>query len=248
MEKFSILITGCEGGIGTKLVEGFKGAGWHVIGVDRAAPSSKADDGVSIKADIGAFVTDPGALTAFAAEVRESAVDAPLRAIVNNAAVQHVGRLDCLTPAQIVETMNVNVIAPMLISKTFLPELEANKGMILNIGSVHASATKPEFSAYATSKSALHGLSQALAVDLGPNVRVNTLAPAAVSTPMLKAGFEGNREAYKALKNVHPLQRIAEPQEVADIALFLVSDAASFLTGTTLYADGGILSRLHDPA
>lgn len=245
----SVLITGCNGGIGVKLMEGFAANGWNVIGVDRmgATPATKKAGGV-IEQDIAEFVRDPDALADFGKDVRSRTNDAPLRSIINNAAVQHLGRLDTLLPEDIVSTMNVNVIAPMLLVKEFLPELEANTGSVVNIGSVHARATKPEFAAYATSKTALHGLTRALAVDLGPKVRVNTLAPAATATPMLKAGFEGNDEAFAALQDVHPMRRIAQPEEVADIAIYLASDQATFLSGATIYADGGVLSRLHDPA
>jgi NAD(P)-dependent dehydrogenase (short-subunit alcohol dehydrogenase family) len=143
--------------------------------------------------------------------------------------------------------MKVNAIVPFMLTKSFLPELKQASGSVVNIGSVHAQATKPGFIAYTTSKAALHGLTRALAVDLGPGVRINTLAPAATATEMLKAGFEGNPVGYGALEKVHPAGRIAEPEEIARIALFLVSEDAEFITGATLFADGGILSRLHDP-
>ena len=93
----------------------------------------------------------------------------------------------------------------------------------------------------------MHGLTRALAVDLGPKVRVNTLAPAATATPMLMAGFKGREEAFKNLEGCHPAGRIATPEEIAKIAVFLMSEDADFITGATLYADGGVLSRLHDP-
>ena len=245
----SVLITGCNGGIGRKLVDAFAAEGWNVIGVDRegAAPAGEKGGGV-VERDIAMFTRDAEALSKFGADVRSRMNAAPLRCVINNAAVQTLGRLDALAAEAIVETMHVNVIAPMLLVKEFLSELEANKGSVVNIGSVHAQATKPGFSAYATSKTALHGLTRALAVDLGPKVRVNTLAPAATATPMLEAGFAGDAAAFAALKSVHPMQRIAEPDEIARIALFLASDEATFLTGTTIFADGGVLSRLHDPA
>ncbi|MCA8887755.1 MAG: SDR family oxidoreductase, partial [Parvularculaceae bacterium] len=82
----------------------------------------------------------------------------------------------------------------------------------------------------------------------GPDVRVNTLAPAATATQMLKAGFENNPAGYAELEKVHPMGRIAEPAEIARLAKFLASDDAAFVTGATLYSDGGVLSRLHDPA
>ena len=244
----SVLITGCLGGIGNSLVSAFHEDGWRVIGVDRAAAEKETSDCAFIRADIGAFVGSPETLHAFAADVKDACGNAPLSALVNNAAVQHVGRLDGLGTDDILESLNVNIAAPMLLAKIFLSELEQNNGSILNIGSVHAQATKPGFAAYATSKAALHGLTRALAVDLGPKVRVNTLAPAATATPMLLAGFKENAAALSALDNAHPLGRIAEPDEIAKIALFLASEDAAFLTGATLYADGGVLSRLHDPA
>ncbi|MEM8770347.1 MAG: SDR family oxidoreductase [Pseudomonadota bacterium] len=244
----SVLITGRRGGIGQSLAKAFSEDGWNVIGVDRRTPGAGEEDANFINADIGDFARNPQTLLEFRDEVLTMANSHPLAAIINNAAVQHLGELDVLSADAIVESLAVNAVAPMLLAKTFLPELKSSKGSILNIGSVHAQATKPGFSAYATSKAALHGMTRALAVDLGPDVRVNTLAPAATATPMLKAGFEKNEAALKALKNVHPMKRIAETDEIARIALFLVSPDASFLTGATLYADGGVLSRLHDPA
>lgn len=243
-----VLVTGCNGGIGAALVERFAAAGWSVIGVDKSESAAGSPAKHIIKADIAAFCDDEAKLKAFAADVRASLGAAPLAALVNNAAVQILGGVGVLTHQDFMETMRVNAIAPFMLVKAFLADLEAAKGAVVNIGSVHAEATKPGFAAYATSKAALHGLTRALAVDLGPKVRVNTLAPAATATKMLRAGFAGNAAAFAALEDVHPMKRIAEPAEVARMALFLASDEASFLTGATLYADGGILSRLHDPA
>lgn len=246
--KRSVLITGCLGGIGKSLVTAFNEDGWRVIGVDRIAPEKETPSAAFIRVDIGDFVTSPTSLKQFADKIRETCGDSPLSALINNAAVQHVGRLNGLETNDILESLNVNVAAPMLLAKAFLDDLEKSGGSILNIGSVHAQATKPGFAAYATSKAALHGLTRALAVDLGPTVRVNTIAPAATATPMLLAGLEKDANALAALNNVHPLRRIAEPDEIAKIAVFLASEKAAFLTGATLYADGGVLSRLHDPA
>jgi len=124
--------------------------------------------------------------------------------------------------------------------------LLATGGCVLNIGSVHANATKPGFVSYATSKAALHGLTRALAVDLGERCRVICLAPAATETDMLRAGFEHNPGGLEQLASMHPLNRLATPQEIARLAVVLASEA-QFCTGSTVYADGGVLSRLHDP-
>lgn len=243
-----VLITGCNGGIGAALVKAFAAAGWIVIGVDRTDAKAASAAAKIIKADIADFCGDEKKLAAFAGDVRAALGGKPLGALINNAATQILGGVSELTAEDFVRTMQVNAIAPFVLVKAFLADLEASEGAVVNIGSVHAEATKPGFAAYATSKAALHGLTRALAVDLGPKVRVNTLAPAATATAMLKAGFEGDAKAFGALKDVHPLKRIAEPDEIARIAVFLASKDASFITGATLHADGGILSRLHDPA
>lgn len=242
MSTKAVLITGACGGIGSAMTKAFAKAGWEVISTDE-----KSGPGIIVE-DIGLFASDPARINGFAEKVREALKGAKLSCLINNAAVQHLGRLDTLESDLISETFNVNVIAPMLLTKAFLPELEATNGIVINIGSVHAQSTKPAFSAYATSKAALHGLTRALAVDLGPKVRVNTLAPAATATKMLRAGFEGREDAMKELEQAHPLRRLAVPEEIARIALFLAAEDAMFMTGSTVYADGGVLSRLHDPA
>lgn len=244
----SVVITGCLGGIGSKLVEAFHRESWNVIGIDRKGSGvSTGQYGHVIEADIADFSADSDALDALGKEVRACSEGRPLCALINNAAVQNLGPLGELTTPQIVESMHVNLIAPMLLAREFLPELRKNEGSIVNIGSVHAQATKPGFAAYATSKAALHGMTRALAVDLGPQINVNTLAPAATGTAMLLAGFEGQEGALADLEDVHPLKRIASPEEIAQLALFLTSQKARFVTGATFFADGGILSRLHDP-
>lgn len=245
----TVLVTGCNGGIGSGIVTAFADAGWFVIGMDQTAHRKDLKTNHFIQADLASLSSDEKKLKTFAGDVRGAFGDRPFRTLINNAAVQSLGSVDELTYEAMLSSMNVNAIAPFMLVKTFCSDLEAAKGSVINIGSVHAQATKPGFSAYAASKSALHGLTRALALDLGPkNIRVNTLAPAATATPMLKAGFAGNDNAFAALENVHPLQRIAEPDEIARVALFLASNDASFMTGATLYADGGILSRLHDTA
>jgi NAD(P)-dependent dehydrogenase (short-subunit alcohol dehydrogenase family) len=143
--------------------------------------------------------------------------------------------------------LNVNLVAPFLLVQALLQELENANGSVINIASIHAQVTKPEFVCYATSKTALVGLTRSMAVDLGGRVRINSICPAAVSTPMLMAGFEGKDDRFKELSRMHPLGRIGTPDEIAQVALFLASPAASFITGAAINVDGGIGSRLHDP-
>ncbi|WP_339740560.1 SDR family oxidoreductase [uncultured Maricaulis sp.] len=242
----AVCITGVAGGIGAALGAAYRKAGWRVIGSGRQAPDPGICD-VFVEADLDRLAENDQALEEFAAEVRAGLDGAALAALINNAAVQILAPADKLTAQDWRRTLNVNLTAPFRLSQVFLPELEDAGGAILNIGSVHAQATKPGFTAYATSKAALHGLTRALAVDMGKRVRVVCLAPAAISTPMLMAGFEGREEAFKSLQACHPSERIGVPEEVADAALFLTSPQASFVTGSTFWLDGGVLARLHDP-
>lgn len=248
MGRFSVLITGASGGIGAALCKQFLDKGYNVIGTGSRVRESSDPSYSYIRADLQELTLDPLALKNFSEQVRAACIGAPLKVLINNAAAQILGDTKAITSAIMQASFAVNVNAPFILTQTFLRELEDNKGCVLNIGSVHAQATKAGFIAYTTTKTALHGLTRALAVDLGGRVRVNTLAPAATATPMLLAGFEGKEEAFAELASMHPLGRIAEPSEVSEAAFFLCSDQAKFITGSTFYVDCGILSRLHDPA
>ena len=92
------------------------------------------------------------------------------------------------------------------------------------------------------------GLTKSLAIDLAGSVRVNCINPAATQTPMLVAGFDGREDDLASLGHCHPLGRIALPEEIARTAVFLASEDASFINGAALDVDGGIGSRLNDPA
>ena len=138
-------------------------------------------------------------------------------------------------------------MAPFWLTQKFLPFLKANNGSVINIASIHATVTKQKFTAYATSKGALVSMTRALVIELAPDVRVNAIIPAATDTPMLRAGFGDDLEGLNVLGEYHPLRRIARAEEVAQVALFLVSAQASFMTGAAINVDGGIGACLHDP-
>jgi NAD(P)-dependent dehydrogenase (short-subunit alcohol dehydrogenase family) len=144
-------------------------------------------------------------------------------------------------------TLNVNVLASFLLTQKLLSEIESANGSVVNIASIHSMLTKPEFVMYATSKAALIGLTKALAVELGSRVRVNAISPAATATPMLISGFKDKEKKMEELGKKHPLGRIAEPEEIANVAVFLASKQASFITGAVINVDGGMSSKLHDP-
>ena len=237
------LVTGAAGGIGRALVSVFEAQGWRVVSTDRVA-LDRTSHVVGSLADLSRPDTAGGSalIAALRAETRGQ-----LSAIVHNAAFQVVKPTAELSADDWQTTLNVNLMAPFWLTQAFLPELKARHGSVLAISSIHERLTKPGFVAYATSKSALSGMVRAMAVDLGGQVRVNAICPAAIGTPMLKAGFDGQPEAFAQLEAHHPIGRIGTPEEVAELAAFICSDRSPFMTGACLDLSGGISGRLHDP-
>ena len=238
-----VLITGAAGGIGVAMVAAFEAAGWRVVSTDRQ-PSARAGH---LVLDIG-VCTDPtrGDHQRVIATLL-AATGGRLKALVANAAHQVVKPSGELTATDWQQSLGTNLLSPFWLAMAFKSELAANRGSFLAISSIHERLTKPGFVAYATSKAALSGMVRALAVELGGQVRCNAICPAAIATPMLVAGFEGQPEALAALRAFHPVGRLGQPDEVAQAALYACSDGAGFLNGACLDLSGGISARLHDP-
>ena len=247
MKKKAVIITGALGGIGRALCNEFHAHGFVVIAIDRAEGQVAAH--YILKEDIRSILNDIKHRAEFRSKILEtlSTENAELSGLINNAAIQILGGVDSLTASDWTETLETNLVAPFILSQLFLQELEDANGAIVNISSIHEKLTKPGFVAYATSKSALSGLTRSMAVDLGPRIRVNAICPAAIQTSMLEAGFSGRPQQFAALHQSHPAGRIGMPDEVANIARYLVADAPEFLTGSCLGLDGAIAGRLHDP-
>lgn len=239
------LITGAAGGIGQALCLAFRRAGYRVIGTDCKPVVDDCD--VFITADLEALVRDDRSCEETLEGFRAVLEAGSLNVLVNNAALQIKKPAEQLSVRDWQRSFDINVVAPFALVQGLLPELKRSRGSVVNIASVHARLTKPGFAAYATSKSALVGMTKSLAVDLGGSVRVNCINPAATETPMLVAGFAGCEEELAQLGRCHPLGRIADAHEVAQVAVFLASEAASFVNGAAIDVDGGIGARLHDP-
>lgn len=242
--KPTALVTGAYGGIGKSICEVFLEAGYRVIGVDRKDAGELPYE--VLRFDISGLGSDDAACQSFCRRVEELC-EGRLDALINNAAIQIVKPVEAITVSDWAETLDTNLLAPFWLIQRFLPLLRAAAGCVVNIASIHAMVTKSDFTVYATSKGALVSLTRALAIELAPNVRVNAIIPAATDTPMLRAGFGDNLDGLRQLGQYHPLRRIARPQEVAKVALFLADPQNSFMTGTAVNVDGGIGACLHDP-
>jgi NAD(P)-dependent dehydrogenase (short-subunit alcohol dehydrogenase family) len=192
---------------------------------------------------IAADLAEPGAPAAVVERVL--ATLGRVDVLVNNAAA--AARLPAVetTAAVIDELLAVNVRAPLLLIAALVPSMvEHGGGSIINLSSVSALVGTPMRAAYAASKGALDAATRSLAIELGPaGIRVNAVAPGVVDTALWEKSkaVPGVIEAVEAQT---PLRRWATPEDVADVIVFLASDASRFVTGETISADGGMAHAL----
>ncbi len=235
----TVIVTGAAGGIGSALCARMRRDGYHVIGIDRDS-SPAADE--SLRVDLREFEQ-------LRVLGRDLAKSYELKAVVHNAAVQPTAGAGDTTLAEWSDALQVNVIAVDALVSGTRHTLAANDGSVVVVGSVHGRATTEGITAYATSKAALEGWVRSAALDLGPDVRVNAVAPGAIDTAKLREGFarwgEAAAEERKTvLRQRTALGRIGEPGDVAGAVSFLIGDDARFVTGAVLVVDGGATARL----
>lgn len=171
-----------------------------------------------------------------------------LDVVVDSAGIQRYGNLETTTEAGWDEVMEVNLKGAFRVAKASIPALRETKGNIVLVASVQSFATQQNVTAYTVSKHALIGLVRSAAVDYArEGIRVNCVAPGTVDTPMLHwaASLDPDPQAVMdAVQRIHPIGRIAQPLEVAEVILFLASPRASFVTGAAYVVDGGLLLPL----
>lgn len=243
MMKKVVLITGVLGGIGSLIAEAFKKKDYLVVGLDLLDKKSEYSD-LFIQFDLNQYCENVEYRIAIN-NILEKEVPV-IDVLINNAAVQILGKVSEIRIEDWNQTLNVNLTAPLLLSQFFLNKLISSQGCIINISSIHQQLTKKRFVSYATSKSALVGLTKSMSVDLEGKVRVNSISPAAIDTPMLHEGFNNDVKVIEQLNQVHPIQRIGRPSEVAKLALLLAEDGLGFINGANIQIDGGISNVLKD--
>lgn len=236
------LVTGASRGIGFATARRLVQEGARVIVTARKAEAlqeaAESLGGNEIALAVAGAADDP--------EHRSAAIGAAIEAfgrldvLVNNSAVNpHFGSMLDIDPAAARKIMEVNVLGALAWTKQAADAwLGANGGSIVNVASVAGLRPASGIGFYGTSKAALMHVTQQLAAELGPEIRVNAVAPAVVKTKFAAKLYEG---AEEAVASGYALKRLGTPEEIAATIAFLASDDASWITGQTIVVDGGLM-------
>ena len=234
------LVTGASSGIGAAIAKQLSNQGARVFGAQRS-PSNYED----ILSDL----SDPKAPEEIISVIEK--VTGRLDILINNAGMMTEGNVEETTLKNWNQHLAINLTAPFLLIREAMPLLREFRGSIVNVGSVEGLGNNPRHPAYGASKSGLHGLTRAVAVDHGEDgVRCNAVAPGWIDTPLNENFVKGMDDPIgfrEKLSNIHPIGRSGQPSEVAELICWLVSDAASFVTGQVWTIDGGRMTKLSLP-
>jgi NAD(P)-dependent dehydrogenase (short-subunit alcohol dehydrogenase family) len=245
------VVTGAGSGIGKAIAERLALEGGKVVCVD-LNPIAVADTVRGIQAAGGiaeavtADVSNPVAVDGFVQRCVE--LYDRIDILVNNAGINLPGIFHEVSNDEIDQTLNVNVKGYMYGSRAAIPHMLRQKaGSIVNISSVNGLVAEPFLAVYAASKGAIVMLTKGIALDYAKQgIRCNCICPGWVDTPINYAHAEmmgGLAKIYAEIDRFQPIGRPGEPSEIANLALFLASDEASFLTGSIIAADGGMTAQ-----
>ena len=238
------VVTGGAKGIGHATAVALAGEGATVAVLDVENPANPSSSLHYINCD----VANPLSVNEAFAQVRSRTEGISrtrgIDLLVNNAGIQTYGSVTETDDALWDRTIGVNLKGAFLCARAAIPSmLERSGGVVINVSSVQAFVTQQKVAAYTTAKTALLGLTRSIAVDYGPRIRCVAVCPGTVDTPMLRDAIKQSPDPKAVLQeciDMHPLQRIATPAEIAELILFLCSDAAGFITGQYVRIDGGL--------
>ena len=241
------LVTGATSGIGLGIASALADDGERVILVDRSHFDPAT---ITTRGNLVYFEQFDLTHTGDIPDLVQKLVDeyGPITKLVNNAGIHKASLLEHTTEEDWNSVVQINLTVPFLMIKHLIPVMRlAGGGAIVNISSRNAFRSTTGNNAYDTTKSGLLGLTRTAAGELAEdNIRVNAVCPGIISTPMKdEQSTEG-----RLLKSIHaklvPLKRYGVVEEIANIVLFLLSDKASFITGSSLVADGGQLACMNN--
>ncbi|MFJ3881757.1 SDR family NAD(P)-dependent oxidoreductase [Streptomyces sp. NPDC090077] len=239
LEGKVVVITGAARGQGAAEARLCAEAGARVVVTDlreeegRAVAAGLGDQGLYVRHDVADA-------DSWAGVVREAvAAFGTVSALVNNAALWRTAHIEEQSEEGFGELLRVNLIGPFLGIRALAPVLRAGGGgSVVNVSSTAGLVGIPGHAAYGSAKSGLRGLTRCAALDLAADgIRVNSVHPGAVDTPMVADAVAGRDWSHL------PLGRMGRPEEVGELVLFLCSDASSYITGAEFTVDGGMTAR-----
>jgi NAD(P)-dependent dehydrogenase (short-subunit alcohol dehydrogenase family) len=227
------LVTGGARGIGRGIAELLSRRGYEVVVADVDAKAGRDCGFLFIKCDVS---KEPSVRACVRAALERLG---RLDALVNNAGLAHPedAPVERLPLAAWNRRIGVNLTGAFLMTKHCVPHLRRTRGAIVNIASTRALQSEPNTEAYSASKGGLVALTHALAISLGPRVRVNCVSPGWIET-------RKSARHSRADHAQHPVGRIGRPENIAEIVAFLLSDAAGFITGQNFIVDGGMTKKM----
>lgn len=251
MQGKTAVVTGAASGIGLAIARLFarQGATVRIVDRDRGAAAAAAEGIVSSGGAAAAYacdVADAGSVDEVFAKIFDGG---RVHILVNNAGIAHVGSLATTSEEDFDRILRVNVKGVYLCMRAAVPHMRAQGGgTILNMCSIAATVGLSDRFAYSTSKGAVLSMTLSVARDcLRDGIRCNAISPARVHTPFVDGFVAKNYPGHEAemmakLSAAQPIGRMAEPEEVASLAVYLCSDEAGFITGQNYYLDGGFIN------
>ena len=240
------VVTGGAGGIGRASALAFAREGAAVSVIDIEEGNSVTEE---IRSDGGTSIflkTDLSSAAGCKNAVQETASAlGGIDYLANNAGILFMGSAEETSEDDWQHVININLSSLFWMSKYVIPEMRARGGgAIVNVASIHGYQTHQRMVAYCTTKTAILGLTRAMAIDHGhENIRVNAVCPGAIDTPMFRKAISGEEDP-EAVRNVWAnaalVKRVGQPEDIAETVLFLCSDQASFIAGQSYLVDGGV--------
>jgi hypothetical protein len=227
------LVTGGAGGIGAGIVARLAGTGWRVIVADRDPAGTAPEGGRYAMCDVG----DEASVSALVRSIAAS--EQRLDALVCNAGFMIRKPIADLSLAEWSSVLTTNLTSTFLLVREAEALLRAARGSVVTIASTRATMSEPNTESYAASKGGLVALTHALAISLGPDVRVNCISPGWILTK----GPQPTEEEHA----FHPAGRVGRVEDIASLAAFLVGPDGGFITGAEFIVDGGVTRKMIYP-
>jgi 2-keto-3-deoxy-L-fuconate dehydrogenase len=245
------VVTGAASGIGRAVAEQFasSGACVRLLDIDESAAQRVASQIVAAGGNANAYGCDVSRQADVNATFRQILNERHMNILVNNAGISHIGNLESTSEDDFDKVFQVNVKGMYNCLCASVADMKSNGGgAILNMASIAGTSGLADRFAYSMSKGAVVAMTYSVAKDyLAHNIRCNCISPARVHTPFVDGFLQRNypgkeKEMFEKLEKSQPIGRMAQPEEIAALALFLCSDEAAFITGTDYPIDGGFLT------